>query len=275
MRDAVLNRISTRTFKKQNLEKSDIESIVNLLQKYQMIPGPFGNHFEMTFNLNNSKKSNGKKIGTYGMLKNVPAFIGGICDNEFKSIIDFGYVFEHVILELTELEYGTCWLGGTFKRKDYRKKLGENEIIPAISPVGFKADKRSLIDRAVRRAAQSKNRKSLGELFRDYKTQEPLKMSLENPIIHSLSLVRRAPSASNKQPWRAFVNDNKVHFYLKRTVGYASALKYDIQAIDIGIALAHFDAGMKHFKQKFNFKTINNPKKIEDLEYVISAEISK
>jgi len=273
LRDAITKRVSTRTFENKNLSKSEIDQIKSIIEKYQMIPGPYGNHFELTFNLNNKKETNGKKIGTYGFLKNVPSFIGGVCDNTTESIIDFGYVFEHVILELTKLGFGTCWLGGTFKRKNYRKKLKDNEIIPAISPVGFRADKRSIIDRTLRSVAQSNNRLPDSRTFFDYQTGMPIGEDIDIVVKQSLCLVKRAPSASNKQPWRLFVDGDTIHVYIRRTPSYGKALKYDIQLLDIGIALSHLDIGVKFLKKKPVFKTYSDLKEVTNMEYIISLDI--
>jgi hypothetical protein len=270
MRDAILARKSTRTFVDQPLDINDIQTIKDVIQTHQDTKGVFGNSFEFTFNINSNKYANGKKIGTYGLLKNVPGFIGGVCQNTKECLVDFGYVFETIILELTNKNYGTCWLGGTFKRHQYRKDLSDNEIIPAISPVGFSADKRSLIDRALRSTAQSNRRKKDEELFFDYHTQEALDESLGIIIRQSLTLVRRGPSASNKQPWRAYVDGNTVHFYLERTKNYGSSVSYDIQMLDMGIALCHYEIGLGYFNKK-PIRKIVDVKQIENQEYIISV----
>lgn len=268
MRDAILKRVSTRTYEDVDLTKKGIEAIVSLIKKYKTEKGPFGHSFEFTFNLNNKEKTNGKKIGTYGLLKNVPAFIGGVCENTPEQIIDFGFVFEKIILELTNMGLGTCWLGGTFKRKHYRRELKENELIPAISPVGKIAGKRSFIDRTIRSAAQSKNRKDDSELFFDYVSNKPLDDNVDIVIKQSLCLVRRSPSASNKQPWRVFVEDENAHFYVERTPGYAKPLRYDIQLLDMGIALSHFEIGVAFFKKELSFEKIVDPLEKENMEYI-------
>lgn len=273
MRDAILNRVSTRTFSNDELTTTDIDKIISLVKEHEIISGPFGNKFELTFNLNNKEKSKGKKIGTYGLLKNVPSFIGGICDNTPEAIVDFGYVFENLILSLTKQGYGTCWLGGTFKRKSYRKEIGENQLIPAISPVGYKAEKRSFIDRSIRSAAQSSNRKDDSLIFFDYNTLKELSDNTDIVIKQSLCLVKRAPSASNKQPWRMYVENNLIHFYVERTKGYAKPLKYDIQLLDMGIALNHFVIGVDYFKKKTTFEVKTDCKEIIDQEYIISIKI--
>ena len=276
MRDAILNRVSTRTFNKKQLSGKDIEKIKGIIEAHKLVKGPFDHSFEFSFGLNDSKSEDSKKIGTYGVLRHVPAFIGGTCNNDFKSIVDFGYVFHNIILSLTEENYDTCWIGGTFKRKHYQKKLAENEIIPAISPVGFRAAKRTIIERIVRNSAESDNRLIFDELFNDYKTLEPLNDTMENPIMQCLSLVRKGPSASNKQPWRAYLENNIIHFYLRRTQRYPSdSFPYDIQALDIGIAMANFVIGLKYFDIKYDYFNNDEAKEIDFNDYVISIKIKK
>lgn len=271
LHDAVYKRISTRTFEQTLLKKDDIKNIKQVLASYQTVKGPFGDSFDFTFDINNIDDKNGKKIGTYGLLKNVPAYIGGICQNSIESIIDFGYVFEYIILELTALEFGTCWLGGTFKRKDYRKALTNNDIIPAISPVGFRAPTRSFIDKMLRSTAQSDNRLPFEVLFVGV-NGKALSPYLNPQIKDCLDMVRKAPSASNKQPWRIVVDtiNNVSHFYIARTKNYAKFLSYDIQALDIGIALAHFEIGLQYHKIPFTREKLETYPLMNGWEYVIS-----
>jgi nitroreductase len=63
-------------------------------------------------------------------------------------------------------------------------------------------------------------------------------------------MVRLAPSASNKQPWRVVQQEGRFHFFLQRTKNYPSPvfnqiLKLsDLQRIDIGIAMSHFQLSL-------------------------------
>ena len=59
----------------------------------------------------------------------------------------------------------------------------------------------------------------------------------------ALEMVRWAPSATNKQPWRAVVSGDTVHFYEHKTL--KDSPWGDIQKVDLGIALAHFDLTMQ------------------------------
>jgi len=276
VRDAILNRVSTRTFNKKQLSNKNVMKVNKILDRYESVKGPFDHTFKFTFRSNDSKSPEGKKIGTYGVLRHVPGFISGVCKNDFKSIVDYGYIFERIILSLTEEELDTCWVGGTFKRKAFEKQLGENEIIPAISPVGVRAQKRTLIERFIRNSAESDNRKIFDVLFKDYNTLDPINDTFENPIMQSLDLIRKGPSASNKQPWRVYVDGNEIHFYIKRTSRYPSDnFPYDIQALDVGIAISHFTVGLEYFNINYTYYLNGKAKKIDLVDYVVSLKINK
>ncbi len=57
-----------------------------------------------------------------------------------------------------------------------------------------------------------------------------------------------APSATNKQPWRIVRRGDDWHFYLARTKGYGKGSPWfrllriaDLQRVDLGIAMCHFE----------------------------------
>ena len=62
-------------------------------------------------------------------------------------------------------------------------------------------------------------------------------------------MVRLAPSASNRQPWRIIAGRSRkdFHFFLERTPGYNNNrfVKSDLQRVDMGIAMCHFELAMK------------------------------
>lgn len=272
MIDAINKRISTRTFKNETLTKEEIREIKGIVEKYVDLKGPFDHTVELTFNLNNPAEDNGKKIGTYGFIKNMQAYIGGVSLETRSALVDFGYVFEKVILDLTDHGYDTCWLGGSFKRSNYRKGLEPNEVIPAISPIGHRADKRSFLDKKIRKKAQSQNRMRFGALFQYFDVEEEVEEKDNSRFVNIMHLIQKGPSASNKQPWRLFTSSNHdaVHVYIQRTEGYGESLGYDIQALDIGIALAHLEIGLEHYNFKYTKEVLKNDVYIDGLDYIIT-----
>ena len=72
-----------------------------------------------------------------------------------------------------------------------------------------------------------------------YRFDKPLTREAAGPLADALEAVRLAPSAVNRQPWRVLLREGFAHFYEKRSKAYAGS-DWDIQRIDMGIALCHF-----------------------------------
>lgn len=69
----------------------------------------------------------------------------------------------------------------------------------------------------MRKAVKADERLPFEELFFDGSMDKPLNADKAGDIEVPLEMVRLAPSAVNKQPWRVIVEDKMVHFYLKRS----------------------------------------------------------
>ena len=200
---------------------------------------------QLRFLLTKKQSENGgnaEKLGTYGVISGAVLYIIGVTDKTEKDEAEFGYLFEKIVLYATAMGLGTCWLGGTFKRSDFAQaaQLKENEYIPIVSPVGIKKEKMRLLDMAMRAGAGSNKRKPWNELFFESNTEKALTQDAAGEYSTVLEMVRLAPSASNKQPWRVIRQGNEYRFYICRTDGYGMA-SYDLQKNDLGIAMCHFE----------------------------------
>jgi nitroreductase len=208
---------------------------------------PFGSR--VRFSLNELDRSRGKRPqGTYGVINGASLFLAGILTPGGMGFEDFGYLFERVILHVTSQGLGSCWLGGTFDSSYFSGLSGlqEKEIIPAVSPVGFTADKRTLLDTAFVLFIGSRKRKPWSELFFQDTFGNSLDRESTGAYARVLDMVRIAPSASNKQPWRVIRRDGAFHFFLTRTPGYSALIRSaDLQRIDMGIAMLHFELAVR------------------------------
>lgn len=188
-----------------------------------------------------------KTMGTYGFIRKPAGFIIGEMAESPMYLEDFGYCMERVILHATAMGLGTCWLGGTFKRSRFAEKAGISDgmTIPAVAAVGYMADRKTVTERLIRTVAGSDKRKSAEELFFSG-DMKPLNPDFFNTGYGTaLEMVRRGPSASNKQPWRVIRGEDgrTFHFFMERTPGYNQTrfLKADLQRVDMGIAMCHFE----------------------------------
>jgi hypothetical protein len=189
-----------------------------------------------------------KGLGTYGFIRGATGFIIGAASQGKKNLEDYGYLMEQAILLATDIGLGTCWLGGSFAKGNFSRKIAlkDDEIIPAVTALGYPADKRRWLDSMVRSSAGSDGRLPWSSLFFDGSFNTPLQVESAGAFATPLEMVRLGPSASNRQPWRIVRDDRNWHFYLRRTPGYgernAKFLKIaDLQRVDMGIAMCHFD----------------------------------
>ena len=186
-----------------------------------------------------------KGLGTYGFIRGVTAFIVGAIERGARDFEDYGYLMERAILVATDLGLGTCWLGGTFSKSGFagRVGLGGGELMPAVAAVGYPEDESFSRDR-IRRMAGSNFRLPPEELFFDAAFGTPLPPADAGAYAGALEMVRWAPSASNRQPWRVVRTQAGWHFYLARTKGYGKGTLLfavlrlaDLQRVDMGIAM--------------------------------------
>jgi nitroreductase len=272
--DIIKSRRSVRTYKSEKLSDEMKNKLINYARE---IKGPFESkvRLELIDDADISQKSNGK-IGTYGVIKGAKAYIAAVTDKEGKNNLEqLGYELEKLILFATSLNLGTCWLGGTFKKSEFANLVDvkENEIMPIVTPIGYIAENKSMLESFMRFAAGSNNRKQWNELFFNESFGQPLEEKDAAEYSVPLEMLRIAPSASNKQPWRVVKEGKSYHFYLQSTKGYGNALGFNIQRIDMGIAMCHFDLtanelglkGMWKVNSDMIKKTGNN-----EAEYLVS-----
>ncbi len=203
-------------------------------------------------------------------------YVGGKIEALQDASLAFGYSFEAFVLYAQSLGLGTVWLGGTMNRSAFEEamSLKENELMPCATPIGYAANKMSVRENMMRRAIKADERLPFEKLFFDGSFDTPLTKEKAHKFATPLEMVRLAPSAVNKQPWRVVVTGNTAHFYLKRSKGFGSDRKLDMQMIDLGIALCHFaltaqenGLGIKFVKQDPNLTTSS------DVEYIASYSL--
>lgn len=271
MIDAINRRRSVRNYSPKPLSTEDQSWIRATLQRYEQLKGPFNHQFKFFyFNNEEGKPDEALQIGTYGFIKNAPAFFGGTAPNNELAIIDYGYIFESLILEMTGHHLGTVWLGGTFQRYKLSHLITEGNIIPAISAVGYPAEKMGLREKFTRFGIAADQRKPFDELFSQDHWGQPL--SSDHPFQNILQLVRIGPSGTNQQPWRILVQGNSLHLYLKPTPNYAKGFPFEMQLLDMGIALCHLEVGLNQEGLQYTYVD-KIPTPLPDMRYIITLQV--
>jgi nitroreductase len=276
--DSIAQRYSCRAYLDEPISEEHRRLMMNFLESNRV--GPLGTRarFELIAAEEGDQKSL-KGLGTYGFIKNPAGFIVGALEQEPNYLEDYGYLMEHAVLFATDLGLGTCWLGGSFTKSSFAKRISAtgSETVPAVVSIGYGAAGNNIRNR-VRIQAGAQRRLPGEQLFFDKTFTVPLDRKETNAYTQVLDLVRRAPSASNKQPWRIIRCGNAWHFYLHRTKDYGKGTLLfkllrlaDLQRVDMGTAMCHFELSALELGLRGSW-IIDEPKLIrsEGTEYTVS-----
>ena len=260
--EIIRKRKSVRTFNEQEIPEQTMNQVRNFLKEDT---GPF--EVPVVFKILDAKKDDVSSPVILG----ANTYVAGKYRKQKNAEISFGYAFEKFILFATSLGLGTVWLAATIDRKAFEKAihLEADEVMPAVSPLGYAADKRSIRENMMRKGLKADSRLPFQEIFYRDDFQNPLNEADAGIWRLPLDMVRIAPSATNKQPWRVVVQKDNVHFYEKKTKGYAKESTGDIQKVDLGIALCHFEIGAEEGGVKGRFIQSDPGIAVEeDTEYI-------
>ena len=233
--ELIRHRRSVRTFDGNPLRREDAEE---LLRFAQSIATPYG--IPITWKLLSAKEDGLSSPVIVG----ADTYIAGKLQRQPHAEEAFGYAFEKLVLRAEAMGIGTTWIAGTMDRPAFEKamQLKADEAMPCVSPLGYPAKRMSLRETMMRKGVRADSRLEWRELFFDRSFDKPL--SENTPCKDALEMVRWAPSAVNKQPWRVVIDGKQAHFYEKKSKGYVDGTGWDLQKVDLGIALYHFAYGL-------------------------------
>lgn len=248
IKEIIKKRESVRNYDVDQRPTSEFAKLKKYVEKINQTDGPFGNKIKVFF-LESSENSNEMKLGTYGMIRGAKNYLVVTCEENPNVLLDLGYLFEELILYATSIGLSTVWMAGTFSRKHFKKAIENDQVMmPIVSPVGLKGKRKSLITKYVVKS-KSHVRKDFSTLFFDCE-KNPLVYDKDDIYMEALEMVRLAPSAMNKQPWRVVREENQFHFF--------TSSKLEMTQVDIGIALYHFVATLSSFGVNGSFKQTSN-----------------
>lgn len=137
---------------------------------------------------------------------------------EPRSRINAGILGEAFCLEAAAMGLGTCWVAGTYKRRQLSLPLQADETVLAIIAVGV-PEKAAPPD--------ARKRKSLERICKGDFRLWPQELQ------RAAEAVQLAPSALNLQPWEMSLKDEK---FILDAPG--------LQQVDLGIAVCHAELAL-------------------------------
>ena len=277
--EIIRQRFSCRRFHRRPIDATKQEDLQVFMDS--LPAGPFGTRprFRLVA-ATEADRASLRGLGTYGFIRGATGFIIGAVEPAGKYLEDYGYLMETIILHATRLGLGTCWLGGTFTKSGFARKidLGTSETIPAVAAIGEFIGLQQARQGLVSGIADASRRLPWESLFFDVQSGTPLDRATAGAYAIPLSMVRIAPSASNKQPWRVVKDGQCWHFYLQRSPGYRwDPLKIlldlcDLQRVDMGIALCHFELTAREMGLAGHWAVVDSPDPVSgpQTEYIAS-----
>ena len=237
--DLIQRRKSIRTYVRRLLPAETAAQIAGYLAD---TTAPSAGAVRMLL-LERSAEKGAIRLGAYGTIAGARSFICVVSDSKASSLLWVGSMMEDVVLFLTSLGLGTCWMAGTFSQNRFRAaaKVGPDEILPIVTAVGYPSAIRNPVDLLIK-PKEGFRRYPWGRLFFAEDLQHPLSGDTAEVYSMPLEMLRLSPSAANKQPWRVIRQGTTYQFYLAHDPSYARRHAYDVQMVDMGIAMFHFEA---------------------------------
>lgn len=218
MREAIKNRISRRTFEKVHIDIQKRTTIITWINNINKLSGLTLQYIDDGSEAFKSMKK------SYGMFKNVRSVIlmkGLKTDINLKEKI--GYYGEELILDITDLGLGTCWVAGTFDESVFNIENEEEKLI-CVVPVGV-IKSTTIKEKAVRSIIHRKVKGIEERVISD--------CDLPQWAMKGMEAVLLAPSAINTQKAKFIFKDNQMRAEIIND--------YKCDMIDLGIAKKHFE----------------------------------
>ena len=236
--ELIRQRRSVRTFDGRPLKAEDSEKLLSFAAQ---VANPY--NLPITWRIL-SAKAHGLSSP---VISGTDAFIAGKLRRAPHAEEAFGYAFERFVLYAQSLGIGTTWIAGTMNRPAFEAAMAleRDEVMPCVSPLGYPAAKLSLRESLMRKGVKADSRLDFNALFFHGGFDRALTPQEAGVFAQPLEMVRWAPSAVNKQPWRVVLSGKSAHFYERKSKGYVDATGWDLQKVDAGIAVCHFAFGLE------------------------------
>jgi nitroreductase len=252
MIEAIRQRRSVRSYTGEALSREHAGRIADCIAGLQ---APFGAKVRILPVHASHGESGPVKLGTYGWIGGARDYLLLIYREGPLAGEGAACLFEQVVLYCTGLGLGTCWLGGSFSRKDFGRQveLAPDEKLRIVSPVGYASEKKRFVETWIVGAERNhRSRKPFGANFFHGNFSTPLTEEAAGIYALPLEMVRLAPSANNSQSWRVTLDGSTLHFYRTFSYGFSD--------MDLGIALCHFGETCRETGIAGHFEVVDAPR---------------
>ena len=224
MIQAINSRKSIRNYKQESLSPEDLQKIKIIIKNTKPL---FDNIPTESFLIEDGEKVHATFKGLVAKYTKVkaPQYLAFTSEIKEGHLENIGFIGEEIVLKLTQLGIGTCWLGSAIKQEIFKTivKVQDKQSYIILIALGYPTQQLKLVEN---RKRLDKSKVITGAYDHQYE-----------PIIQALIA---APSAVNSQPWKLSINNNKFDLYLENRNILTKKMLKDMNRIDMGIGLNHF-----------------------------------
>ncbi len=262
----LLTRHSVRRYCLNHLDKDDLTRIIKLSETINSLNKR--NIFSIQLYNFKPDSSSGKALGGFGRIMKPPYFFAPFISGEANSLVDLGFRTQQIVLDIWKRGIGSCYIGCAHRQFKVKQLLDISDQSRIISFVIFGKPDENQSLRFYQKVSQfftrSRDRISFEELFLNNKM--PSLMKKNSFFWRILEAGRQAPSATNSQPWRfEIANDRLVIFAHQKKIANIYDLQQGYAFHDTGICMANISEAAKAFGKKIKWQLINTNDKIHPI----------
>ena len=220
---AINLRKSVRNYKNESLTSEDLQKVKTIINEAKPL------HYNIpmgVFLIEEGEKITDTFKGLIGKYTKVtaPHYIAFTSEIKEGHLENIGFIGEEIVLKLTELGLGTCWVGAAIKEDQFKNivRVQPNQNYIIIVAFGYPAQE---LKPVTGRKRLDKSKIVSGAYEYQYET-----------IVQAFI---DAPSAVNSQPWKLIIEQNKFDLYLENRSFLTKKLLKEMNHVDIGIGLSH------------------------------------
>lgn len=206
-------RFSVRSYLDRSISTEHLEA---LRREVELCNAESGLHIQLCLK---QDKVFDSFLAHYGNFKNARNYIALVGRKGPKLLEDCGYYGERLVLLMTGLGLGSCWIAGTYKKKACELEISENEKLVCIISFGY--------HESAYKAHRSRSIEQLSST--DSEVPDWFRRGMEAAIL--------APTAMNQQKFRISLTGGKLG--IRAGAGFNTKL-------DLGIVKYHFELASGH-----------------------------
>ncbi len=244
---AILDRSSIRRYDPQPLDPVSMERVQQIIADAEPLAPE--NDFEVLHRPGMLiDREFIRSMGAYGYIVSPPHALAPFTVGARFPLVDLGYRVEQIVIALTRLGIGTCYIGtlGREAANRDRLKLPADSRCAALLVFGYPASSLGgrTLNAFIRSVPKGDARLPEDQVF--YRGSFDHPGDIPEHLRPLITAARFAPSAINTQPWVFLWRDPQLHVFVKRSnPKYGRGRGQDYRYYDGGICMANLWLAMK------------------------------